>query len=185
MRKVIVSIFVTLDGYIADDEGSTGWFITDEAVNNYSMNLLNASDTLLLGRKTYELFRGYWPTANDPGAKELNTMEKVVFSRTLEAVDWGTWDNARLVKDDVGEEVKRLKAQPGKDMVIFAGAGIISTFRKLDRIDEYRLLLHPLVMGSGLPLFTAGDERLNLKLVSAEPLEHGMVLLTYQPERNA
>jgi dihydrofolate reductase len=182
MRKVIVSIFVTLDGYIADDNGDLNWSMNDDAINQYSLKILNATGTMLLGRKTYELFRSYWPTANEPGSKELNSMEKVVFSRTLDAVDWGEWGKARLVKDNIAEEVNRLKAQPGKDMVIFAGAGIISTFRKLDLIDEYRLLLHPVVLGRGLSLFEQGDEPLKLKLLSAEPLQEGVVLLTYQPE---
>lgn len=182
MRKVIVSVFVSLDGYISDNKGDTNWFMNNDAINAYSLNILNATDTMLLGRKTYELFRGYWTTANEPGSKELNTMEKVVFSRTLDSVDWGDWGNARLVKDDIAGEVKRLKALPGKDMVIFAGASIISTFRKLKLIDEYRLLLHPVVLGGGLPLFEREDERMNLKLLHAAPLADGVVLLTYQPE---
>jgi dihydrofolate reductase len=182
MRKVIVSIFVSLDGYISDNRGDTNWFMNNDAINAYSMNILNATDTMLLGRTTYELFRGYWPTANEPGSKELNAMEKVVFSRTLDAVDWGDWGKARLVKDDIAGEVNRLKALPGKDMVIFAGAGIISTFRKLNLIDEYRLLLHPVVLGGGLPLFAQDEGRMNLKLLSAALLADGVVLLTYQPE---
>jgi dihydrofolate reductase len=182
MPKVIVSIFVSLDGYIADDKGELNWMKNDEAVNQYSLNILRATDTMLLGRKTYELFLNYWPTADEPGSHELNTLDKVVFSRTLDKVEWGKWGKVRLVKDNIAEEVNRLKGQPGKDMVIFAGAGIISTFRKLNLIDEYRLLLHPVVLGSGKPLFQDVDQPLNLKLLRTEPLQDGVVLLTYQPE---
>lgn len=182
MRKVIVSIFVSLDGYIADDNGELNWTKHDAEMEQYSLNILRATGTMLLGRKTYELFVSYWPTADEPGSNELNMMDKVVFSRTLDKVAWGEWGKVRLVKDNITEEVARLKAQPGKDMVIFAGAGIISTFRKLDLIDEYRLLLHPVVLGSGKPLFEAVDQPFNLKLLRTEPLQDGVVLLTYQPE---
>lgn len=183
MRKVIVSIFVSLDGYIADANGELGWTTSGEDMERYSLDILNSVDAILLGRKTYQLFLSYWPTASDPGAEQINTLPKIVFSRTLDKVEWGQWNNARLVKDNIAEEVAKLKQQPGKDLVIFAGAGIINTFRKLDLIDEYRLLLHPVVLGSGTPLFEDVEAALKLTLLRTEPFGDGVVVLYYAPEQ--
>src|SRR5262249_11550670 len=140
------------------------------------------------GRKTYQGFENYWPAVpKDPSSpKELvefaHWMEnapKIVFSKTLDKVEW---TNSTLAKGDIAEEVAKLKQQPGNDMVIFGGAGIVSSFVEQGLIDEYRLKVHPVVLGSGLPLWQSVKERRNLKLTQAKAFDTGVVALYYQPD---
>jgi len=122
MRRLIVSNIMSLDGFIAGPKGELDWFVkegfmTETEFGEHARNLNRSVDGILLGRKTYQAFAGYWPDAtdNDPVVTErMNNLPKIVFSRTLEKVEWGKWGNARLVKGDAGEEVRRLKSEPGK-----------------------------------------------------------------------
>jgi dihydrofolate reductase len=112
---------------------------------------------------------------------EINHATKLVVSNTLEKAEWGSWNNARVVSGDLTEEIAMLKAQPGKNMLLYAGAGIVSTFIRLGLIDEYRLRVHPVALGSGLPIFARLEDRLELKLVQAKPYPNGATLLEYRP----
>jgi dihydrofolate reductase len=178
MRKVIVSMFVTIDGFIAGPNGEMDWVKPDEEFEKYSNDQLGTMDTLLLGRVTFQMFANYWPSQTSESADILNNLPKVVFSKTLEKVEW---KNARLVKENIAEEIQKLKQQPGKGMVIYGGSGIVSTFMQLGLIDEYRLWVHPVVLGSGKPLFKNINDRHNLKLIKSETLKKGVVVLHYQP----
>src|SRR5437016_1152067 len=131
MRKVIVSMFVTLDGFMEGPNGELDWSSADEEMEQYGIDLLSTVDAILLGRVTYQLFAKNWPSATGEGAHKLNTLPKIVFSKTLENAPWGTWKNARLMKDNIAEEILKLKQQPGSDLVIFGGADIVSTFMQL------------------------------------------------------
>jgi dihydrofolate reductase len=187
MRRVIVSEMITLDGFFAGPDGDINWHVVDEDFNRLALDLLGSVGTLLFGRVTYELMVSYWPTeaaaTDDPLiAEKMNTLPKVVFSKTLEKVEWGEWKNARLVKEDLREEIAKLKQEPGKDMVLFGSGEIVSALAQSGLIDEYLLFVAPVVLGSGIPLFKGMNETIKIKLVGTQNLSSGVVLLRYQGE---
>jgi len=186
MRKIIVSNYITLDGFFAGPNGEIDWFVWDDEMAKYSLNLVNTVGTILLGRVTYQLFADYWPSPSaikeDPLiAPLMNNLPKIVFSKTLERVEW---NNSRLVKEDIAQEISKLKQQPGKDMVIFGSGSIVSAFTRLGLIDEYRLIVNPVVLGNGKPLFKGINDRFNLKLLGTKAFSCGNVMLCYQPKEN-
>lgn len=185
MRKIIVSNYITIDGFFAGPNGELDWFVWDDEMAKFSIDQLKTMDTILLGRVTYQLFADYWPTPaayreNPIIAPVMNDLPKIVFSRTLDRVEW---NNSRLVKDNIAEEIAQLKQQPGKDMVIFGSGSIVSAFAKLGMIDVYRLIVNPVVLGRGKLLFKGLDDNLKLKLLDAKAFSNGNVLLCYQPMR--
>jgi dihydrofolate reductase len=182
MRKIIVSNYVTLDGFFAGPNGEFDWFVWDDETAEYAKGLLKSIDTILFGRVTYELMAGYWPTASPPAEDPIiidamNNLPKIVFSKTLDKV---AWKNSRLVKGDIAEEISKLKQQPGKDMVIYGSGSIITTLTQLGLIDEYRIFVNPVMLGSGKPLFKGLHDRLKLKLLTTKTFNCGVVLLHYQ-----
>jgi dihydrofolate reductase len=187
MRNVIVSNLVTLDGFFAGPNGEIDWHIVNDEFFEEAIALLNAVDTLLFGRVTYQGMLSHWtsPSAikDDPIiAGKMNATPKIVFSKTLERVEWGQWNNARLVKDNIVEEISRLKQQPGKDMVIFGSGSIVSTLAQHGLIDDYRIFVTPVVLGSGQPLFTGMTKPVNLTLSGTRAFKTGVVRLSYRPE---
>src|SRR5947209_14846881 len=189
MRKIIVTMWITLDGFIAGPNGEMDWVgeSYEEAMGNYEYDLVSSADTLLLGRVTYQSFAGSWPHVPDnPNAPEgekayarkLNAMRKIVFSRTLESVEW---NNSTLVKEVSSEEIEQLKHEPGRDMVIYGSASLVRTLTNLGLIDEYQILVHPVILGSGKPLFQDIKDQVKLKLVNTKTHPSGVVLLSYQP----
>ncbi len=127
-----------------------------------------------------------WPVNTEetaPGADKMNHTPKIVFSRTLDKAEWGKWNNARVVKEHAAEEIAKLKQLPGKNMVIYGSANLVQGFSRLGLIDEYQLLVHPLVMGGGKRLFTDTPQPLGLKLLRTEVYKNGVVVLFYEPER--
>jgi dihydrofolate reductase len=162
----------------------------DEALKNYATELTNSADTFLLGRKTGEGMAVYWPTvASNPESKEedlwiadkLNTLPKVVFSKTVSSIDWTNV----TIASDVAKEVAHLKQQPGKDMILYGGAGIVSSFIEQNLIDEYHLFVNPVIIGSGKTIFNNQANRLQLKLIRTIPSSTGIVILCYQPDEKA
>ena len=189
MRKIITTTWFTLDGYIAGPNGEIDWIgeIYDEAMGRYESELVSEADTLLLGRVTFESFAGSWPyVPENPNASEgekdyarrLNAMRKIVFSRTLEHVEW---NNSTLRKEVIPEEIEQLKREPGRDMLIYGSASLVQTLTNLGLIDEYQLLVHPVLLGSGKPLFQDIKHQVKLKLVNTKTHPSGVVVLTYQP----
>jgi dihydrofolate reductase len=183
MRKIILFNMMTLDGFFAGPDGALDWHVVDEEFLAFAIEQLDSVDTLLFGRITYQFMADYWPKPDaiehDPViAQKMNQTPKIVFSRTLEKAEW---ENSRLVKEKVAEELLKLKEQPGKDMIIFGSANFAATLTQNNLIDEYRVMVNPVVLGSGKTLFPKVRSRLLLQLESSRIFRSGNVLLTYQP----
>jgi dihydrofolate reductase len=181
MRRLFWQMSVTLDGFMEGPNREldhTAGF-ADADFDRYATDMLKSIDAILLGRRTYQLFAGYWPTATGPDAERISALPKIVFSRTLEQVEW---NNSRLVKENVAEEVGRLKRQPGRDLALFGSADLASTFIRLGLIDEYRMLVTPVVLGRGTPMFKDIKDRIPLKLSKATTWSSGIAALYYQPQ---
>ena len=182
MRNLIAQTVVSLDGYFEGPKQSIDWHLVDDDYGEYAAGLLRSVDAILFGRVTYELMVKYWPTpaaiSNDPViAKLMNEHQKIVISKTLERADW---QNTSIVKTNVAEEIRKLKQQPGKDLVILGSGTLVAQLTKLGFIDEYQLMVNPVVLGQGNPLFKGIDERVNLKLAQCKSFPSGNVLLRYQ-----
>jgi len=168
----------SLDGFFETPDKKLDWVVTDAEFFDYAKAMLRAADTLLFGRATYEHMANYWPTAPaDEIADKMNNLPKLVFSRTLQKVGW---NNSRLAKKSPQEEVSKLKNQPGKDMVVLGSATIASSLLQAGLVDEYRVILQPVLIGRGNPLFKDIAERMRLKLMGARAFGSGVVLLSYQ-----
>lgn len=197
MKKLVVGTFLTLDGVMQapgnpqeDTEGGFvhgGWQMPyfDADAGKLMGEQMAATDALLLGRVTYEIFAGYWPNApeDDPMAQRLNSMPKYVWSTVLARIKW---NNAMLMKGDIEEEVNKLKRQPGSGMLAVIGSGeLVRSLMRHGLVDEYKLWVHPLVIGSGKRLFGEGVGPLHLTLVDAQTTTSGIAVLTYQPVAQA
>ena len=180
---------LSLDGFICGPQGEMDWMVWDwdDIVKNYVADLTNSADTFLMGRVTGEGMAVYWPTvASNPESKEeekwmadkLNSLPKVIFSKTVTHINW---TNTR-VANDIVEEVKELKKEPGKDILIYGGAGIVSSFIRENLIDEYHLFINPVVIGNGRTIYNNVKRNTKLKLVTATSSLTGIVILTYVPE---
>ena len=178
MRKVIVSNLASLDGFFEGPNKELDWHVVDEEFFAYAKDMLRNADTLLFGPATYKLMAAYWPTAPaDEIADKMNNLPKVVFSTTLQKVDW---NNSRLVSNNIQEEVSKLKQQPGKDIVILGSARLASFLLQLGLVDEYRVILNPVLIGGGKPLFPGITERIRMKLLATKVFASGVILLSYQ-----
>ena len=188
MRKLIVFNSVSLDGYFTGPNGDFSWAhqgADDAEYQAFVAENASGGGQLLLGRITYELMAGYWPTPmalqNNPQvAASMNSMPKVVFSRTLEQA---TWSNSQLVKGDIAAEVRKLKTEPGSGMAILGSGAIVTQLAPEGVIDEYQVMVNPVVLGSGRTMFAGVRERLNLRLTKTRPFRNGKVLLSYEPNR--
>jgi dihydrofolate reductase len=190
VRKVIVSEFVSLDGVMEDPGGAGefdrgGWafrFDRGPEGDKFKFDELAAADALLLGRKTYEGFAAAWPQMEEQTGEYgawMNGYPKYVVSTTLQ--EPLEWNNSTLIKGNVAEDVSRLKEQPGKDILIFGSADLVNTLMQHDLIDEFRLMVFPVVVGSGKRLFGDGIDTKGLRLVDSTTFGAGVVVLTYRP----
>jgi dihydrofolate reductase len=177
MRSVIVSTYVTLDGVMEAPEKWVFRFWNDEHAK-YAHDQLFASDALLMGREVYEEFAASWPSRTTEFADRMNSLPKYVVSRTLEEA---AWNNSTIIKENVAEEVSKLKQQPGQDILMYGGADLMGTLMGHDLIDEYRLWVHPVVLGSGKRLFDGVGGQNILRLVATKTFGSGVVVLTYGP----
>jgi dihydrofolate reductase len=178
MRKLVVSEFVSLDGVMEDPQWTFQFM--NEVQERFKFDELQASDALLLGRVTYDGFAEAWPNMIEETGEYgewMNDYPKYVVSSTLEEVKW---KNSQLIKGDIAEEIIKLKQQPGKDILVFGSYGLVQTLIQLDLIDEYRLMIFPVVLGSGKRVFGDGIDKKVLKLAETKTLSSGVVVLTYQ-----
>jgi dihydrofolate reductase len=180
--KVVAAEYVSVDG-VMEDPAWTGPFWNDELAKA-QYDLLFASDALLLGRVTYQGFAAAWPKmeaeTGDFGVR-MNTMPKYVATRTLTEMEW----NATRIEGDVPEAVAQLKQQPGGNLLIYGSAALVNTLAQQGLIDEYRLMLHPVIVGTGKRLFNEGLSTTGLQLVDSKTTATGVTILTYQPATKA
>jgi len=182
MRKLILFNMITLDGFFEGPNQSIDWHQVDDEFNEFAIEQIETVDAILFGRVTYEGMASFWPTPfaieTDPIiAEKMNSMPKIVISHTLEKAEW---NNTRLIKENVVEEITLLKQQPGKDLIIFGSANMAGSLMEHDLIDEIRVIVNPVVLGSGTPLFSDINKPLNLKLLKTRTFGNGNVLLYYQ-----
>ena len=177
-------MLISLDGFYEGPNHEIDWHNVDKEFNQFVNPQLESVDALLFGRVTYELMAGFWPTPSaardDPvTAEKMNRLPKIVFSKTLSNV---TWQNTRLVKENIVEEILRLKGELGKDLLILGSSDLSVALIQNSLIDEFRIMLNPVVLGSGPPLFKGLQERLNLRLLKTKMFRSGNVLLYYRPD---
>lgn len=190
MRKLIAEEWISLDGYAADRNGTTDFFPSTEA-NRYSdedqLKFLEGIDTILLGRKTYEIFVDFWPTDKSKQeiiAPRLNEIPKVVISGTLKHAPWGKWPNAEVRSGDAIDVVRKLKQQKGKDIVLWGSISLTQALMKADLIDELHLQVIPTQLGEGRLLFPKADRSRELTLVGTKLYDAtGVMLLKYVPKK--
>ena len=184
MRKVVASELVSLDGVMGSPQEWAFSYSNDE-MEQANASGMAASDALLLGRATYQEFASYWPyqnSADQPYTDYLNRTPKFVVSKTLEGPL--EWQNSTLIKGDVAKEITELKRQPGKDITIIGSAALVQSLLRDGLLDELRLMVHPVVLGSGKRLFEDEGDQKALELVDSKTFSTGVLYLTYQPTQS-
>jgi dihydrofolate reductase len=186
VRKLVVFNQVTLDGYFAGPNGDISWAKkekTDAEWNTFVEDNAKGGGLLVFGRKTYELMASYWPTPyavqNDPVvAERMNNLPKIVFSKTL---GQASWNNTKVVEGDLAAEIRKMKNDPGPDMAILGSGSIVSQLAPEGLIDEYQIVVNPIVLGRGRTMFDGIKKKLTLKLTRTRTFGNGNVLLVYEP----
>ncbi|MDF2926603.1 MAG: bifunctional deaminase-reductase domain protein [Paenibacillaceae bacterium] len=191
MRKLILFLHASLDGFVEGPNGEMdiGWVSYDADLEKHAKEILSTADTVIWGRGTYQMMHSYWPSVpSNPAASQherdhaewIEKTAKIVFSTTLEKVEW---KNSRLVKEGVQEEINDLKQQPGKDMVILGSPRLAHSLMQYGLIDEYKITVSPVLIGKGLPLFQGLKEKINLTLIENKTFDSGAIGLVYQTVR--
>lgn len=181
-------MWISLDGFISETEVTDwDWVLGGDEMSDYEIGMVRDADTLLLGRKTFEGFADHWgkvpenpeaPTWEKTYAAKINALEKIVFSRTLRNADW---NNSEIFKEIVFEQIEKLKTESKKGIIIYGSASIVRELARLELIDEFQFLVHPVMLGGGTTLF---KERVNLKLTESRQFESGVTLLKLEPDKN-
>ena len=185
MRKTFLFMMVSVDGYFEGVNNDISWHNTDEEFNDFAIGQLDEVDTLVFGRRTYELMASYWPTTagtnDDPKtAARMNSYKKVVFSKSPLKTNW---ENVQAYKEDVASVINTLKQQPGKNIAVLASSNLCLTLIREGLLDEVRLMVNPIALGNGTSLFTGLASRLDLTLISSRTFGNHNVLLTYNVKR--
>ena len=185
MRKLILLMHTSLDNLVAGPNGEINWIHVDNEIFDRAKDFTDNADTALYGRVTYEMMESYWPNAGkSPNASKhdiehsewANSVPKIVFSRTMKTT---SWKGTRIVSENISEEIKKLKQQPGKDMIMFGSAATANTLTQLGLIDEYRLFQNPVILGKGIPLFKNIQNKIDLTLLKTRTFSSGVVELHY------
>lgn len=189
MRKVVLFMHISLDGFAAGPNGELDWISYDAELEKYAEEVVSTVGAPMYGRVTYQMMESYWPTVlTDPASSKhdmehaqwLQQVPKIVFSKSLDKVEW---NNTTLIKDNIAAEIAKLKQQPGKDLVIFGSPSLSHTFMKLDLIDEYRLTVNPVILGQGMPIFKDIKAKTDLNLLNSRTFNSGVVALHYETKR--
>jgi dihydrofolate reductase len=194
VRRIISMIHLSLDGFASGPNDELDWIAYDEELERYAHSLHAQTDAVIWGRRTYQGMASYWLTI--PGnpestpaelehAQYLQDATKIVVSRTLDQIDWDGAQNTVLIKDNIADEINRIKQQPGKDIWFLGSPVLAQTFMQLDLIDEYRININPTVLGQGKPLFAGVTRAFPLRLLESRALTSGVIALRYEPVRAA
>ncbi len=173
---------LSVDGFFAGPKGELDWHLVDVEFNEYAIDMLNNADMLLFGRITYDLMASYWPTSagleDDPiVAGKMNSLAKIVFSKNMKKADWNQTKVLHEINED---EIRKMKEMPGKDILLLGSGTIVTAFAELELIDEYRLIISPIVLGKGKSLFAGLHKKLNFKLLKTKTMNSGNVVMYYQ-----
>lgn len=183
MRNVLLYMSMSLDGYVASDREHPGVAIAEDAeLKQWKLEHISTAGAHLMGRRSYLEMSAFWPHSTDAYAAPMNEIPKVVFSKTLADVD-ATWPTTRVARGDVAAEIAAIKRESGPDVIAWGGATFAGTLAAGDLIDEYRLLVQPLVLGQGQSLFGRLASSRRLDLVEARAFSSGVVLHVYRPQR--
>jgi len=171
---------MSLDGFVGGPQGELDWIFrnTDKASIAFGVAQLWEVGVHAMGHITYRDMAAHWPTSREPWAAPMNELPKVVFSKTLKEAPWGP---ARILSGDLADEVARLKAEPGKDIMAHGGARFAQALTRLGLVDEYWLLVHPVALGAGLPMFKEMGKPIDLKLISVKAFDGGTIAKAYRP----
>ncbi|MFC5407516.1 dihydrofolate reductase family protein [Cohnella soli] len=189
MRKLVLFMHVSLDGYASDSNGALDWIPYNDELQKYAEEVVAEVGSPVYGRTTYQLMESYWPTVlNDPNASEhemehakwVQDVQKIVISSTMDKAEW---NNTLLIKDNIAEEINALKEQPGKNLVIFGSPGAAKTLLELGLIDELLLTICPVVLGGGKSIFGGVGEKTKLKLLANRTFKSGVVAVRYELEK--
>lgn len=179
MRKVILQMYTSLDGFVAGPNHEMDWIFSNigNETDSPAMGLLDSSDVILLGRGMAKGFLDYWPNDKTEFADKINALPKIVFSQTINEMPY----EKVTVASNIEEEIKKQKSLPGKNLILYGGCGLVTSFAKLGLIDEYHLMIVPVILGKGLHLFD-GCDRINLKLISSKVSSTGIIINHYEPK---
>lgn len=188
MRKLIVQEYISVDGFAADREKTTSFFDgtrmhIGKEVDEYMVDFIKTIDSILLGRKTYEMFLDFWPNVDpiqEPVAPGLNSTDKFIFSNTLETVSWGDWDSATLVNENYVDFINGLKEKPGKNIVVWGSLSLTKSLFEAKLVDELHLMVCPVAIGKGYHFLSEQEELLKLKLISNNTFPSSVVNSIYQ-----
>jgi len=189
MRKLVLFMHTTLDGYAAGTKGEMDWIHVDEEIFDYAAQRTNESDTALYGRVTYEMMESYWPTAADkPGASKhdkehsawYKSVKKVILSKSIQGKEL---KNTTIISDDIEKHITELKQKEGKEIIIFGSLSAAHSLMQFDLIDEYWLFVNPVLLGSGTPVFRNISQIQKLKLIAEHTFSSGVACLHYERER--
>jgi len=183
MRKLILQTSVSIDGYVAALDGSHPWNdgggeADGGRVKQWILDSVWGAGAHLMGRVTYQDMASVWPTSSSDFAAPMNEIPKIVFSKSLERADWA---ETTIARGDLGEEIDRLKREPGKDLIAYGGARLDQALSRYGLVDEYRLMIQPAALGAGLPLFKDLPAPLQLELVEATTYASGLAIHIYRP----
>ena len=185
MRKVFLHIMMSLDGFIEDQHHEMDWHFADDEWEDYINDVLRSIDGMIFGRAAHKLLAQYWPTAGSnpdatkqhiESARMMQTLPKYVITSGSYETDW---ENSRVIDGDVAAKIRELKSHAGKDMALFAGANVFQTFDALGLVDEYRIVVNPILLGGGTPLFKPGSRRAELRLIGIKQFRSGAAVLSY------
>ncbi|WP_316787174.1 dihydrofolate reductase family protein [Pedobacter frigiditerrae] len=185
MRKLIIQEWLSIDGYAADEKGSTDFFGSSEMSADSDQDILEGMeniDAILLGANTYKLFVEFWPTADSDKeiiANRLNETQKIIFSNSLKKVEWGKWNNAKLQRGDAVEELKKLKQQNGKNLVLWGSLSLTRSLLAKNLIDEIQIRTVPIILGKGLRLF-GESEQIKFETAAIKQYDSGITLVEYK-----
>ncbi len=185
MKRILFFMLVSANGYYERGRWEIDWHNVDDEFSAFAREQLESVGTMLLGRATYEGFAGYWPTpaaiADAPEiAEKMNGLPKVVFSKTLERTEWS---NTRVAGGDIGEEIDKVKREPGKDAIVMGSSDLAASLSERGLIDEYRIMVNPIILAEGKPLFAGMKVDVPLRLLQTRTFKSGNVLLCYESAR--